>query len=111
MVRGNGICSAPGARLQPDFQSGNLPTDVFLNGKIDKDVYIWILPTFKTEVTENKCYRLKKALYGLKQAGRLWHAALGEQLQAFGFKHCWAELQCDGTAHSLCQQPPSHQGN
>lgn len=63
-----------------------------MNGKIDKDVYIWIPPTFETEATKNKCYRLKKALYGLKQAGRLWHTALDEQLQAFGFKCCQAEL-------------------
>ncbi|SAM82283.1 uncharacterized protein UBRO_20657 [Ustilago bromivora] len=54
----------------------------FLNGKIDKDIYVRIPPMFETDETEGKCYRLKKALYGLKQAGRLWHAALGEQLQA-----------------------------
>ncbi|SPC64206.1 uncharacterized protein UHOD_11701 [Ustilago sp. UG-2017b] len=63
----------------------------FLNGKIDKDVYVCIPPMFETKQTEGKCYRLKKALYGLKQAGRLWHAALDEQLQAFGFKRCRAE--------------------
>lgn len=40
---------------------------------------------------EGKCYKLKKALYGLKQAGCLWHAALDEKLQAFGFKHCHAK--------------------
>ncbi|KAJ1023855.1 hypothetical protein NDA13_004689 [Ustilago tritici] len=63
----------------------------FLNGKIDKDVYIQIPPMFETNQTEGKCYRLKKALYGLKQAGHLWHTALDEQLQAFSFKCCWAE--------------------
>ncbi|KAJ1598439.1 hypothetical protein NDA14_000639 [Ustilago hordei] len=63
----------------------------FLNGKIDKDVYVQIPLMFEMEVTKNKCYRLKKALYGLKQAGRLWHAALDEQLQAFGFKCCRAK--------------------
>ncbi|SOV04272.1 uncharacterized protein UDID_17049 [Ustilago sp. UG-2017a] len=63
----------------------------FLNGKIDKYVYVRILPTFETKQTENQCYRLKKAPYGLKQAGRLWHAALDEQLQASGFKRCRAE--------------------
>ncbi|KAJ1018638.1 hypothetical protein NDA13_006329 [Ustilago tritici] len=53
---------------------------VFLNGKIDKDVHVQISPTFETEETEGKCYRLKKALYSLKQAGHLWHATLGKQL-------------------------------
>ncbi|CCF51999.1 uncharacterized protein UHOR_17014 [Ustilago hordei] len=64
----------------------------FLNGKIDKDVYVQIPLTFETNKTKGKCYKLKKALYGLKQAGCLWHAALDEQLQAFGFKRCRAEL-------------------
>ncbi|KAJ1033348.1 hypothetical protein NDA13_001340 [Ustilago tritici] len=63
----------------------------FLNGKIDKDVHVRIPPTFEGKETEGKCYRLKKALYGLKQAGRLWHAALYKQLQAFGFRRCQAE--------------------
>ncbi|SAM86304.1 uncharacterized protein UBRO_20337 [Ustilago bromivora] len=63
----------------------------FLNGKIDKDVNVRIPPTFETKETEGKCYKLKKALYGLKQAGHLWHAALDEQLQAFGFKRCQTE--------------------
>ncbi|SOV09013.1 uncharacterized protein UDID_18233 [Ustilago sp. UG-2017a] len=63
----------------------------FLNGKIDKDVYVCIPPAFETKQTKAKCYRLKKALYGLKQAGRLWHTALDKQLQAFGFKRCRTE--------------------
>ncbi|SPC63948.1 uncharacterized protein UHOD_11381 [Ustilago sp. UG-2017b] len=64
---------------------------VFLNGKIDKDVHVQIPLTFETKENDGKCYKLKKALYGLKQAGRLWHAALDEQLQAFGSKCCRTE--------------------
>ncbi|SAM83157.1 uncharacterized protein UBRO_20738 [Ustilago bromivora] len=63
----------------------------FLNGKIDKVVHVWIPPTFETPKNNGKYYCLKKALYGLKQAGHLWHAALNEQLKAFGFKCCCAE--------------------
>ncbi|KAJ1585839.1 hypothetical protein NDA12_002285 [Ustilago hordei] len=63
----------------------------FLNGKIDKDIYVQILPMFETNETEGKCYKLKKALYSLKQAGCLWHTELDEQLQAFSFKCCRAE--------------------
>ncbi|SOV02267.1 uncharacterized protein UDID_19160 [Ustilago sp. UG-2017a] len=54
----------------------------FLNGKIDKNIHVQIPPTFEAQENDSKCYKLKKALYGLKQAGRLWHAALDEQLQA-----------------------------
>ncbi|CCF47940.1 hypothetical protein NDA10_002284 [Ustilago hordei] len=63
----------------------------FLNGKIDKEVHVWIPPTFETPKNNGKCYHLKKALYGLKQAGHLWHTALDKQLRAFGFKCCHAE--------------------
>ena len=63
----------------------------FLNSKIDKDVHVRIPLTFETKQMEGKCSKLKKALYGLKQARCLWHTALDEQLQAFGFKHCRAE--------------------
>lgn len=63
----------------------------FLNGKINKNVHVWIPPAFETEETEAKCYRPKEALYVLKQAGHLWHAALDKQLQAFGFRRCRAE--------------------
>lgn len=63
----------------------------FLNSKINKDVHVWIPPTFEMKQTEGKCYKLKKALYSLKQARRLWHMALDEQLQAFSFKCCWAK--------------------
>ncbi|SPC67661.1 uncharacterized protein UHOD_11786 [Ustilago sp. UG-2017b] len=63
----------------------------FLNRKIDKVVHVQIPPTFETPKNNRKYYHLKKALYGLKQAGHLWHAALNEQLKAFGFKRCRAE--------------------
>ena len=75
----------------------------FLNGKIDKDIYVQILPIFKTDETKGKCYRLKKALYSLKQAGHLWHALLDEQLQAFSFKHCRAKpcIYTHGTNNAM----------
>ncbi|SYW81848.1 uncharacterized protein UHO2_00353 [Ustilago hordei] len=58
---------------------------------------------FETKETEGKCYRLKKALYGLKQAGHLCHAALDEQLQAFGFKRCQAEpcIYAHGSSNAM----------
>ena len=62
-----------------------------MNRKIDKVIHVQIPPTFKAHKNNRKCYCLKKTLYGLKQAGRLWHAALDEQLQAFGFRQCCTE--------------------
>ncbi|CCF53331.1 hypothetical protein NDA11_003732 [Ustilago hordei] len=89
-----GVCWVFKLKLDAQYRLHVIQLDIstaFLNGKIDKDVFVRIPPTFEMEETNGKCYRLRKALYGLKQAGRLWHAALDEQLQAFGFQHCQSE--------------------
>lgn len=63
----------------------------FLNGAIDKDVFLRIAPDFETKENQGKAYKLKKAIYGLKQAGRLWNLTLDEQLQHFGYRKCASE--------------------
>ena len=45
----------------------------FLNGYINKLVYVKQPPDFEDEKKSNHVYKLKKALYGLKQAPRPWY--------------------------------------
>ncbi|MCO5557965.1 hypothetical protein L7F22_011539 [Adiantum nelumboides] len=45
----------------------------FLNGEMEKEVYVPQPPGFQVTGKEDHVYRLWKALYGLKQAGRQWY--------------------------------------
>jgi hypothetical protein len=57
----------------------------FLNGYINKEVYIEQPPGFKDDKKPNCVYKLKKALYGLKQAPRVWYERLRDFLLSKGF--------------------------
>lgn len=52
----------------------------FLNGDIDKDIYIEQPEGFVSEQPPNHVCKLHKSLYGLKQAPRLWHEKIDEFL-------------------------------
>ena len=52
----------------------------FLNGYINKEVYVEQLPSFEDDKKPNHMYKLKKALYGLKQAPRAWYERLRDFL-------------------------------
>ena len=45
----------------------------FLNGIIEKEVYIEQLEEFVVHKKESHICKLKKVLYGLKQAPRAWY--------------------------------------
>src|SRR4051812_3825602 len=51
----------------------------FLNGPLDKEVYVSQLVRFVKHDGEIKVYKLHKALYGLKQAPRAWN----EKIESF----------------------------
>ncbi|KAK6149465.1 hypothetical protein DH2020_016990 [Rehmannia glutinosa] len=63
-------------------------TDVksaFLNGLLEKEVYIEQPPGFEQKTIGDKVYKLKKALYVLKQAPRAWYDTLSQFLTDNGF--------------------------
>lgn len=61
-------------------------TTAFLNGDLDKEIYMVQPEGYAAPGTEGKVLKLKKALYGLKQAPRQWNKKITERLQQLGFK-------------------------
>ena len=58
---------------------------VFLNGKIEVEVYIEQPEGFVMHGKKTHACKLKKALYGLKQAPRVWYAKMDGFLHSLGF--------------------------
>jgi hypothetical protein len=58
---------------------------VFLNGYINKEVYVEQPPGFENDKKPDRVYKLKKALYDLKQAPRAWYERLRDFLLPKGF--------------------------
>jgi len=63
----------------------------FLNGPLDKDVFILQPPGFICKENEHKVLKLRKALYGLKQAPRGWNKSINTFLHNIGFQKFTAE--------------------
>jgi len=58
----------------------------FLNGDLEKDVYIDQPVGFIKEGKEHMVCKLKKSIYGLKQASRQWYLKFNNTITSFGFK-------------------------
>jgi len=58
---------------------------VFLNGFLEKEVYVDQPVGFEVQEQPAKVYRLKKALYGLKKAPRAWYSKIDTYLLKSGF--------------------------
>ena len=58
----------------------------FLNGMLQKEVYMEQPKRFIDPHRPNDVYKLKRALYGLKQAPRAWYDRLTAYLTEHGFK-------------------------
>jgi hypothetical protein len=65
---------------QLDFKSS------FMNGYLEKEVYIKQLEGFLLSECEDYVCKLKKTLYGLKKTLRAWYSRLDKYLQHQGFK-------------------------
>jgi len=57
----------------------------YLNGDLDKTIYMEIPPGYNPPNSEGKVCRLLKSLYGLKQAGRQWYKKLSETFFSIDF--------------------------
>jgi hypothetical protein len=77
----------------------------FLNGPLEKDVYVKQPPGFELKGKENKVLKLNKALYGLKQAPRAWNKRIDQFFVMQGFKKCSVEygvyVKCSDDEHML----------
>ncbi len=58
----------------------------FLNGEIDKIIYMEQPPGYVKRGEEHLVCLLKKSLYGLKQAPRIWNKLLTKTLKRYGFE-------------------------
>ena len=58
---------------------------LFLNGKVEEEIYIEKPEGFVVHGKESHVCKLKKYLYGLKQALRAWYVRIDSYLQSLGF--------------------------
>lgn len=64
---------------------------VFLNGKLNEEVFVTQPEGFEKKGQIGKVSKLSKALYGLKQAPRAWNSCLDSYLKELGFRRCYQE--------------------
>ena len=57
----------------------------FLNGDIDKEIYMEQPEGFISKGDEQRVCKLQKSIYGLKQASRSWNIRFDETVKTFGF--------------------------
>ncbi|KAL9249638.1 Copia protein-like protein [Drosera capensis] len=63
----------------------------FLNGELEKEVYVTRLEGFKVQGQKHLVYRLSKPLYRLRQAPQAWNIRLNRSLKELGFRRCSQE--------------------
>jgi hypothetical protein len=70
----------------------------FMNGDLQKEVFVQQPPRFIQPGQEHKVLELHKALYGLHQTPRAWNLKLDEKLNMLGFIKCNADhaIYCRG---------------
>ena len=71
----------------------------FLNGNIDKTIYMVQPENFVVGDPKNMVCELKKSIYGLKQASRQWYFKFHHVIISFGFK---MNLVDDCLYHKFC---------
>ncbi|WVZ97545.1 hypothetical protein U9M48_043071 [Paspalum notatum var. saurae] len=75
------------AFLPPKASSWRMDVkSAFLNGFIEKEVYVRQPPSFESAKFPNRVYKLRKALYGTKQAPRAWYTRFKSFCSNAGFR-------------------------
>ena len=57
----------------------------FLNGELNKEIYMDQSLGFKTKWQEREVCKLKRSIYGLKQASRQWNVKFHQAILKDGF--------------------------
>ena len=57
----------------------------FLNGYLEKDIYMEQPLGFTSSDTDHKVCKLQRSIYGLKQASRSWNTRFNDVIKTFGF--------------------------
>nr|GEY45089.1 retrotransposon protein, putative, Ty1-copia subclass [Tanacetum cinerariifolium] len=57
----------------------------FLNGRLDKDIYMEQPKGYVDPNYPNRVCKLQRSIYGLKQASRQWNKRFDEEIKKFGF--------------------------
>ena len=57
----------------------------FLNGYLEKDIYMEQLLGFTSSDSDHKVCKLQRSIYGLKQASWSWNTCFNDVIKTFGF--------------------------
>ena len=58
----------------------------FLNGHLEKSIYMIQYEGFIAKGQEHRVCKLQKSIYGLKQSSRSWNIRFDQAVKSFGFK-------------------------
>ena len=58
----------------------------FLNGNLEKEIYMMQPEDFIAKKQEHMVCKLKMSIYGLKQASRSWNIRFDQTITSFGFE-------------------------
>ncbi|RVW87679.1 Retrovirus-related Pol polyprotein from transposon RE1 [Vitis vinifera] len=67
--------------------------NAFLNGDLEKEVYMEIPPGFEESMAKNQVCKLQKSLYGLKQSPRAWFDRFTKAVLKLGYKQGITEVE------------------
>lgn len=65
--------------------------NVFLNGDLEKEVYMNIPPEFELADSPQKVYKVKKAFHGLKQYPRAWLDRFTKTVKRKRYEQCQSD--------------------
>ena len=85
MLKSIRICLSIAASLDYEICQIDVKT-AFLNGYLEKEIYMSQPDEFIKEGQEQKVYKLLKSIYGLKQASRSWNLWFDETIKTYGFE-------------------------